>query len=236
MRGADDDHVAGHDGRGCQPNLAGDQVHVLVGFQFQVRNAAFAEPRIRNPRDRVQRNHPVALGHVEDAGLLAVAPVRQPATGLLAWCDFAAFALVLAVQPQEFAGRRIQRHDRAARSRRGIDDAVGHQGCGLEIELGLRAEGRRIEAPCNFKVIEIFGIDLAVGCVSSIGEVASVGQPFATRGIETLGERWRAREYTAQHRNESRQDSALEAAGPGDQVPVASVRGSPTSKVPKARR
>ena len=236
VRGADNDHVPGHDRCGRQTDLAGDQVHVLIGLEFQVGNASLAECRVRNPCDGVQRDHPVALGDVEDAGPFTIAPPGQSAPGLLAGCDFSSFTFVLPVQPKQFAGRRIEGHYRAAASRGGVDHATRHQGRGLEIEFRRRTEGCRIETPGDFKIPEILRIDLIVRRVAGVGQIAPIGQPFTATGIETLGEGGRTRVSAKQHRNEPSQRGAAVLAGATCPACLAPISGPPARSVSNAFR
>ena len=111
VRGADDDDVPRDDGRRVEPNLAGDQVHLLIVFELQIDDAILPEAWHRHAGLRIERDEPVAGRHVQDPLLLAVAPVREPASRQSPRGRGAARALVLGMHPQQLAGGGVERHD-----------------------------------------------------------------------------------------------------------------------------
>ena len=64
-----------------QPDLTGDQIHVLIVVQLQIDDAALAEARHGNAGLRVERDETISGRDVEDALFTAVGPISQPATG-----------------------------------------------------------------------------------------------------------------------------------------------------------
>ena len=98
--GADDDHIAGHDRCGVQPDLAGCQVDLLVVVTLEVDHPVDAELRHRPTGLRVERNQTVARRHVDDAFLLAIGPVCKATPRELAWRCFASGTFIKLVHPQ----------------------------------------------------------------------------------------------------------------------------------------
>src|SRR5439155_15282879 len=78
------------------------------------------------------------------------------------------------------AGGGIERANGAARSRRGVDDAVDHQRRSLIIELGPRPERIGLEPPRDFECAEVLFVDLIEWRIASAGEIAAVCGPFAS--------------------------------------------------------
>ena len=76
---------------------------------FEIDGAVGAEAGNWNAGPRVEREHPVTRGHVQDALVAAaVGPVRQAASGELARRRLTASAFVLGVHPQHFAGPGVE--------------------------------------------------------------------------------------------------------------------------------
>jgi hypothetical protein len=79
MRGADDDYVVDDERGGVEADFAGDEVHVLVVFGFQIDNAVLAEAPHRLARLSIERDQLITGRDVEDPLLASVGPIRQPA-------------------------------------------------------------------------------------------------------------------------------------------------------------
>ena len=113
---------------------------------------------------RVQLDEAIADRHVDDPLVaLAVGPVRQAAARELARRHLRAPALVHAVHPLQLAGLRVERHDRAARAAGRVEHALDHQRRAFELVLGTRAEVVGLEAPGDFELVEVGGVDLIEG-------------------------------------------------------------------------
>ena len=145
---------------------------------LQVDDAVRAEAGDRLTGSRVERDEPVPGRHVEDALLFAVGPVRQAAAGELSRRRLTARALVLAVHPQHFAGRGVERDHRAPRAGGRKQPAVDHQRRRLELEFRPRAEAVGLESPGDFQLAEVVGGDLIERRVARVAEIAAVGGPL----------------------------------------------------------
>ena len=138
-----------------------------------------------NPRTgiaglRVERDELIAERHRENALVAApVGPVRHAPPRQQAWRGSRALAFVDPVHPQQFAGRRIDRHGVASRSDRGVQHAVDHQWRGLEIEIGTDAEDIGLEAPGDLQLAEVPGVDLIERRIPGARQIAAVGAPLA---------------------------------------------------------
>ena len=77
VRGADDHHVAGHDGRGMKPDFSGDQINILIVVFFQIDHAAHAEAGHADAGLGIQRDEPVTRRDIQDSLFLAVGPIGQ---------------------------------------------------------------------------------------------------------------------------------------------------------------
>ena len=119
-----------------EPDGRGLEVDLLIEVLLQVHDAVAAEALNRRSGSGVERDEPVSLRHVQDSLLLAVAPVREAASGELARRRRPAGAFVLAVHPQQLAGRRVERDHGAPRPARRVQAAADHQRRRLEVELG----------------------------------------------------------------------------------------------------
>ena len=117
--GADDHDVPGHDRRGVEADFGAGDVEVLIEPELQIDDAVLAEARHGIAGLRVQRDETVARRHVEDPLVfLSVAPVREAAARQLPRRRRTARAFVLAVHPQQLAGRGVERRRRRAACRR----------------------------------------------------------------------------------------------------------------------
>ncbi len=199
VRGPDDDHVAGDDGGAVPPDLAGQGVDGLVVVALEVDDAVDPEPRHGPPRARVEPDELVADGDQVDALVaLAVGPVGDAAARHAADGVHPPLAFVEAVDPQQLAGGRVERHHVAAAAGGGVEHAVDHQGRGLVVEVGERPEVGGAEAPLDLEVVEVVGGDLVERGVPGAAQVAAVGPPLAA-GRAVLGEA-RGRSGEEQHR------------------------------------
>ena len=66
-----------------KPELAGDEIDLLIVVALQIDDAALAEGRNRHAGSGVERDHPVAGRHVDDALVRSVGarPVRDASAG-----------------------------------------------------------------------------------------------------------------------------------------------------------
>ncbi len=180
MRGADDHDVFRNDGRRVETDLAGLQIDRLVIGRLQIDDAVDAEAGDRHAGLGVERHHPVARRHVNNAFVIpAVGPVRQAAARELTRRRFPALAFVLAVHPQLLARFRVHGHDGAARSGGEVQDALRHQRRRLEVELRARTHVGGVEAPCDLQFAEVLGVNLIERRISRARQIAAVGEPFA---------------------------------------------------------
>ena len=163
-RAADEHHVARHGRGGVGPDGAGREVDgppvADHGRRLEVHRPARAEAGDPRPGAGVERHEAEADRHVEDARLFAVGPVRQPAPGQAARRRRGPLPLVLAVHPEQLAGRGVERDHGPARPGGGVDDAAGHHRGAFELELGRGAEVVGPEAPGDLELPEVRGVDL----------------------------------------------------------------------------
>jgi hypothetical protein len=195
VRRADDDDAAGDDGRGVQPDFAGDRVDLLVVLELQIDDPRVPESRHGASRSRVERDQLVAGRDVDDALVLSVRPVREAAAGKLPRSRVAAGALIEAEHPSQLPCGGVQRHDRAPGAARGIECAVDHQRGGLELELGPRPEVVGLEAPGDVELAEVAGVDLIERRVPRVAEIAPVRAPFAACRPGLPGDAGAARDH-----------------------------------------
>ena len=166
-------------GVACSPTGAVVEIELLIEILLQVDDAVRSEPGDRLTGARVERDEPVAGRDVEDSLLLAVGPIREAAARQLSRRRLAASALVLAVHPQHFAGRGVERDHRASRAGGREQPPVDHQRRRLELEFRPRAETIGLESPGDFELAEVPGVDLIEGGIARVAEIAAVGGPFA---------------------------------------------------------
>ena len=178
-----------------QPDLAGDEIHLLVVVFLEIDDAVGAEARDDRAGLRVQRDQPVARRDVQDPRIVSrgrrARPVRQPAARQLSRRGGAARAFVLAVHPPHLAGRGVERHHRTARAGGRVDGALDHQRRGLELELGPRTETIGLEPPRDVEGAEVGGVDLGERRVSGMPQIAAVATPLAVGGAGLTDDRGR---------------------------------------------
>ena len=105
----------------------------------------------------------------------------------------------LAVDPQQLAGRRVERDDRAARAGGRVEHAVDHQRRAFELVLGARAEVVGLEPPGDSSVLKLRRDDLIERRVVMVAQVAGVMTPLA--GGRRAG--WSLRRDARQERQET---------------------------------
>ena len=231
--GPDDDGVAGHQRRGVQADGAAQRVDLLVHVPHQVDDAVLAEARDALPRRRVQRDHSVAGGDVDDLPVAAVVPVREPAPRPAARRHLRPPALVEAVHPQVLAGGCVGRDHRAAGAGGGVDDPADHQRRRLEVVLGLGAEVVGLQPPHQLELLEVAAIDLIERRVARVRLVAAVVAPLSALGAGLPPGRRRGQQ--------GRGDETRDAPAPGA-VPIplrsreTTVAWDHVCKTPRARR
>ena len=178
MRRADDDHVLRDHRRGVEPDVAGDQIDLLIVVLTQVHDAVVAEVLDRRPGVRVERDQPVARRDIHNPLAPPIAPVREPSPRKLSRRVRPALAFLIAVHPQELAAGGVQRDDRSASPGGRVQHAVDHQRRRLELELRRWAEVVGLEPPGNFEIFEVGRADLIERRVAPVRQVAAVGPPL----------------------------------------------------------
>ena len=86
---------------------------LLVIIGLEIDSAIGAEGRNTHACLGIQADQLIARGRVKNPRFLAIAPIDRTATGELAWRGGAARAFLFAMDPEQFAGHRVQR-DHAA--------------------------------------------------------------------------------------------------------------------------
>ena len=203
-RRADEHHVVDDGRRRVQADFAGleiDRLPIAEDRAFlQVDDAVLAERRDRLAGLRIERDHAVAGGD-EDHSIVAfaVGPVRDAAAGELARRDRGAVAFAEAVDPHQLAGLGVERDDRSARAAGRVEHALDHQRRAFELVLGTRAEAVGLEAPGDFELVEVAGVDLIERRVLAASQIGRVHRPLAVLGARLsrrarlsgkVGERW----------------------------------------------
>src|SRR5882762_7205764 len=167
--GADDYGIFGHDRRGLNAYFASDQIrkNFLIVIQLQIHFAMIGKRGNSNASLGVQTDQAKSRRDVENSLFFAVRPIGQAAAGELPWSCAAAFSFMLTVDPKQFTGGRVKSDDRAARSSSGVQNAVHHERRAFEFVLQPVAEIIGLDAPRNFKIIEVAGVDLIQRPVTS---------------------------------------------------------------------
>ena len=167
-----------------QAGLAGFEIDLLAGAGdhafFQIDDAVFAEARDRLAGVRVQIHQAVSGGDEHDAVVaLAVGPVGNAAARKLARSDGRAISFAQAVDPDHFAGLCIERDHGTARSRGGVEHALHHQRRSFQLVFGAGAEVIGLEAPGDFELVEVGGVDLIERGILGALQIGRVVGPFA---------------------------------------------------------
>src|ERR1041385_756319 len=185
-RRADDDHVATHDRRALESDLAGREVgrDGLVDVGLEIDGPVRAEARDSRARLRVERDEAIARRDVEDSLLASVSPIREAAPGELSRRGRSALALVLPVNPFLSAGCGVERDDRAIRSAGRIQDAADHQRRPFELEFRPRPQRVRLESPRDLERAEVPGRDLLERGIACPPGIPGIARPFALAGRE----------------------------------------------------
>ena len=92
-----------------------------------------------------------------------------------------ALPLVLAVHPEQFASRSVDRHAIAARPGSQEEPSLDQQRRRFELIFLARAQYIGLEAPRDLEVAEILGIDLIERRIARIGLVGRIMAPFGIR-------------------------------------------------------
>src|SRR6202035_5413466 len=77
VRGPDNHHISGDDGRRMKPDVPVDQIDLLIVVLFQIDHAALAEAGNGDASFGIERDEPVTWRDVQDSLFVAVSPVRQ---------------------------------------------------------------------------------------------------------------------------------------------------------------
>ena len=133
---------------------------LLIEILLQIDDAVRSKAGDRLAGARIERHEPVAGRNVEDSLLLPIGPIREAAADSWRGAACAARAFVLAVHPQQLAGRGVQGDHRAPRAGRRKQPAVDHQRRRLEVEFRPRPEVVGLESPGDLELAEVAGVDL----------------------------------------------------------------------------
>ena len=107
---------------------------------------------------------------------------------------------MLAVDPQQFAGGGIHCDDRTPRPGRRVENAVHHQRRPFEFVFRAVAEIVGLDAPRDFEVVEVGGVDLVERPVARAREIGGVRRPLRVFGVVLRG-------CTERHQNEHSDDA-----------------------------
>jgi len=86
------------------------------------------------------------------------------------------------MHPNQLAGVGFERDYRSSGTCGRVEHAVYHERRAFELELGPRAEVVGLEAPCDFQLVEVLGVDLIERRVSRPCKITSVVRPFSVPG------------------------------------------------------
>ena len=178
VRGAHDHDVSGDHRRGMETHLSRDEIDLLIEVALQVDDAVLTEGGDARAGSGVEGDEPVTGRDVQNPLLLAVAPVREAASGQLSGRGGAARAFILAVHPEQLARCSVERHHRASRSGGRVEHALHHQRRRLELKLGARTQTVGLEAPGQLQVAEVRRVDLVERSVPRVAQIASISRPF----------------------------------------------------------
>src|SRR5438094_1464025 len=139
-----------------------------------------------NPHDglRVHADVPDSGSHIEYSLLTSVGPIRQSAARELARGGAAAFSFMLTMGPEQFAGGRVKRNHSAARSCGRVQNAVHHERSSFQLVLRPVAKIVGLDAPGDFKVVEVRGVDLVQRAVASARKIGGVRRPLRVFRME----------------------------------------------------
>ena len=182
MSRADHHHTVHDAGRGMEADIGGFGVKLLIEVELQIDRPTLAEIRDEAPRLRIQRDQAIADRHIQDAFLDAVGPIAEPAAGQLARRIRGTRAFLLPVEPQQFAGLRIQGHHASPGAGGGVKHSIGDQRRSLQIVFRRRAERSGPEPPGDFQIAEIPGVYLIERGVAGIGQVVRIMEPVRVGG------------------------------------------------------
>src|SRR5690242_17057594 len=177
---ADDNRVFGDNRSRLYPDFSRSKIGLdgLVVVELQVHGATLAEGGNAGAGPGIKTDETKSRGHVQNALVLAVGPVSQPAPGELAGSGRSARSFVLAVHPKQFPGSRVQRDGGAPRTRGCIEDAVDHQLRSFQLVFRAVAQVFGLKSPGDFKVVEIRSVDLVEWTVARACQVGGVGGPL----------------------------------------------------------
>ena len=180
-RGADNHHIAANHRSALVSDFPGHQVRKngLVRLAFEIHGPAVTEAENARAGARIERHQSISRCGIQDARTLSVGPIRQSATRQWSRRGGPAFPFVLAVQPQQFAGGRVERDNSTPRAGGGVQHAAHHERCPFQLEFGTRSQLIGLESPCNFEGAEIGSRNLVEWCVARPARVTRVAGPFA---------------------------------------------------------
>src|SRR6185369_1815542 len=120
--------------------------------------------------------------------VVSLGPVREAPSRQLPRRVRPACAFTFGMDPELFAGARIERKDGAAGAAGRIEDTVDDERRRFEKELGTRTEVVGPEAPGDFQGLEIRRVDLIERRVPGAAEIAAVGRPLSMRRARLRGD------------------------------------------------
>ncbi len=102
------------------------------------------------------------------------------------------------MDPEEFAGRCVERDNRPSSAGRRVEHPTDHQRRAFELVFGAGAETIGLEAPRDLEVLEVLRRDLVEWRIAAAARVARVAWPLAVLGGRNEARRrWLAREACA---------------------------------------
>src|SRR5437879_3905318 len=109
------DTVLRHRWRRMDADFTGHEIDRLAvavhGHLFQIDDAVLAERLNRRAGPRIERHEPEPDRDVQDSLLSAIGPVREAAARQLARRHGAALSFMLAMDPEQLTGCRVERDD-----------------------------------------------------------------------------------------------------------------------------
>ena len=179
MSRAHNHNVLRHDGSGVKTHIAIDQINFLIVIELQIHNAGLAEAGYGDACFGIERDQPVTRRDVKDPLVFTVSPVGNTVSGKLAGGSGTARAFVFTVHPEHLAGGRVERNHGPPRSRCSVDFPFHHQGRGFVLILGSGPQKIGLEAPGDFEIIEVTGVDTVQRSISCAPQITTVGAPLA---------------------------------------------------------
>ena len=179
QRGTDHDDAVGNDRRRTVADPSDEIAGEIEIQRFkQIDGSVLSETRNGSAGLQVQRDQTESRRDRDDAFLCAILPVADTAR-VRASGPRLAFVLRRSPCPKRFAGARIRRNNRAARTQREIEDAVDHEGS------DFRAGGPEVvelPAPCDLEILDVIAIDEIDRGITGASILRRIGKPLPVAG------------------------------------------------------